>query len=127
MLPREYFNGFLTEITHDGRNSNGCSLERARCRYPNVGGFWSSTNMRELDEAYTRRVLGFATVQDMYRWISCEELLNRIEELPMLIVNSMDDPLILEQSHAIPRAFAGMRTLYQIHNVTRGVTERLQV
>jgi predicted alpha/beta-fold hydrolase len=62
----------------------------------------------ELDEAYTRRVLGFESVGDMYRWICCEDLLNQIDDLPTLIVNALDDPCVLEESHAIPRAFAGM-------------------
>ena len=64
--------------------------------------------MVEMDEAYTRRVLGFESVEEMYRWISCEELLNQIDDLPTLLVNSLDDPCIVDESHVIPKTFAGV-------------------
>lgn len=106
-LPEKYFNGFPTEVTHDGHNSNGCSLDRRECSAPNFRALLSSTTMVELDEAYTRRVLGFSSVKEMYQWISCEKLLSEINDLPVLLVNALDDPCIVEESHSIPKKFAG--------------------
>lgn len=107
MIPEEYFNGFPTEITYEGRNSNGCSLDRRKCRLPDQRAFWNSSNMLEMDEAYTCRVLGFESVEEMYHWISCEELLNKIDDLPTLMVNALDDPCVVGECHVIPKAFAG--------------------
>lgn len=122
ILPEEYFNGFPTEITHDGRNSNGCSLDRRKCRLPDQRAVWRSSNMLEVDEAYTCRVLGFKSVEEMYRWISCEELLNQIDDLPTLLVNSLDDPCVVERCHVIPKAFAGTcytveASSHNLHNI----------
>ena len=69
---------------------------------------WSSSNIIELDEAYTSRVLGFGSIEDMYRWVSCVGLLNEIDDLPMLLVNASDDPCIVEESYVFPREYAGM-------------------
>ena len=106
-LPEKLFNGFETEVVYDGRNCNGCTLDRRKCSLPDMRAFLSSTSLVELDEAYTRRVLGFSSVEEMYRWISCERLLYEIDDLPMLLVNSADDPCIVEESHSIPIKFVG--------------------
>lgn len=106
-LPDKFFNGFPTEITHDGHNSNGFSLDQRKCQLPDERALWSSTNTTEVDEAFTRRVLGFSSVAEMYRWVSCVDLLNQIDDLPMLLVNSLDDPCILQDSYSIAKNFAG--------------------
>ncbi len=106
-LPTDLFNGFQTEITHDGHNCNGCSLDRRKCSVPDLRALLSSTTLPELDEAYTRRVLGFNSVEEMYQWVSCERLLYQIDDLPMLLVNAADDPCIVEESHCIPKKFVG--------------------
>ena len=117
ILPEEYFSGFHTEITHNGHNSIGSSLDRRKCRLPDARSFWGSSNMMEMDEAYSCRVLGFASVEEMYQWVSCVDLLNQIDDLPTLIVNSLDDPCVVLECHAIPKAFAGMC----IHGVDGGL------
>lgn len=106
-LPEKFCNGFETELTHNGHNSNGYSLNKRTFQMPDERKIWSSTSMVELDEAYTRRVLGFKNVEDMYQWVSCTELLNQIDDLPLLFVNSLDDPCVVEESHIIAKEYAG--------------------
>lgn len=66
--------------------------------------------MKEMDEAYTRRVLGFQSVDEMYRWVSCVELMENID-IPLLLVNSLDDPCIIEEAHEIAKNYAGVCSL----------------
>lgn len=49
----------------------------------------------DLDEAYTRRVLNFPSVGDLYQWSSSLNYLRHIQK-PMVFINSKDDPLIPE-------------------------------
>lgn len=49
----------------------------------------------DLDEAYTRRVLNFPSVGDLYQWSSSLNYLPNIQK-PMVFINSKDDPLIPE-------------------------------
>ena len=65
------------------------------------------TNMAEFDEYFSRRVQGFDSVMDMYKWTSCVELMHRIERLPMLLVNTLDDPVVPEHLHDIPAKYTG--------------------
>ena len=105
-LPNTFWNGYETEITHNGYNSNGCSLDRSKCQVPDEDMVASSTTLVDLDEAYTRRVLGFSSVEEMYRWVSCVDLMNRIDDLPLLTVNALDDPCVLVRSHEYPKQHA---------------------
>ena len=36
---------------------------------------WRTKSIHELDEYYTRRVLGFESVRDLWQWMSCVELM----------------------------------------------------
>jgi predicted alpha/beta-fold hydrolase len=63
--------------------------------------------MIDFDESYSRRVLGFSSVDDMYKWVSCVKLMHQIKELPMLITNALDDPLIVRKCHEIPEKYTG--------------------
>ncbi|KAL3077267.1 hypothetical protein niasHS_013256 [Heterodera schachtii] len=56
---------------------------------------WSSTSLLWLDEFYSRRVHNFASVSDYYSHISC---LPRIKDIkiPMIFINTLDDPLVPE-------------------------------
>ena len=110
-LPDPYFQGSHTEVTeveHNGHNGNGCSLDRRKCQLPDFRGVLCSSNIPELDEAYTRRVLGFLSAEEWYRWVSCIDLLNQIDDLPVLLVNSADDPCVLKETHKIAKDFVGM-------------------
>lgn len=49
----------------------------------------------DLDEVYTRRILNFPSVNDLYQWSSSLNYLPFINK-PMVFINSKDDPLIPE-------------------------------
>ena len=68
---------------------------------------FSSSVMTELDDAFQRRILGFDSSEDMYRWLSCVKLLDEINDLPILLVNSLDDPCVMKKSHSFPQNHAG--------------------
>nr|CAD2164714.1 unnamed protein product [Meloidogyne enterolobii] len=56
---------------------------------------WSSTSLLWLDECYSRRIYGFSSLEDYYEEISCLQHIKGIK-LPMIFINSLDDPLIPE-------------------------------
>ena len=101
------FSSFQSTITHDGHDCNGYSLDTLRIQKPVVEEIQSATSMLDFDESYSRRVLGFSSVDDMYRWTSCVKLLYQIKELPILITNALDDPLITRKCHEIPEKYTG--------------------
>lgn len=105
-LPNQFWNGFETEITHGGYNCNGCSLDSSKCRAPDEDLMASANSIVDLDEAYTRRVLGFSSLAEMYRWVSCVDLMDKIDDIPLLMVNALDDPCILVRSHEYPKHHA---------------------
>ena len=47
-----------------------------------------------LDTNFTRPLLGFKTVEDLYHWACCVYVMDQIRDFPMLLVNAKDDPLI---------------------------------
>lgn len=102
------FSSFQSPITHDGHDCNGYSLDSSRLQKPKESELQSVTNMMDFDESYSRRVLGFNSVDDMYKWVSCVRLMYQIKELPMLITNALDDPLIVRECHEIPEKYTGM-------------------
>lgn len=53
----------------------------------------SAATLPELDEAYTRRVHQFRSVQEMYKWSSSINYLDNICT-PMVFINSLDDPIV---------------------------------
>lgn len=99
------FSSFQSTITHEGHDCNGYSLDSSRCQKPNKNEIRSITSMMDFDEAYSRRVLGFNSVEEMYKWVSCVRLLHKIKELPILITNALDDPLIIRKCHEIPEKY----------------------
>ena len=102
------FSSFQSPITHDGHDCNGYSLDSSRLQKPKESELQSITSMIDFDESYSRRVLGFNSVEDMYKWVSCVKLMYQIKELPMLITNALDDPLIVRECHEIPEKYTGM-------------------
>jgi len=40
---------------------------------------WSAATMLELDDAYTRKVEGFKTVEEFYKWGSCLQYIHNIK------------------------------------------------
>merc|ERR1712007_409860 len=53
----------------------------------------SAAILPEFDEAYTRRLEGFETVEDFYRSSSCCHHLDNIS-VPIVFINAEDDPLV---------------------------------
>ncbi len=106
----QLFSGFPTDVIHGQYNSNGFCLDRKKLNSLAIDEerLWASTSMLELDDCYTRHVLGFETVEEMYKWMSCTELMNKIDDFPLLFLNALDDPCVAEVAHAIPRNYAGM-------------------
>ena len=63
--------------------------------------------MIDLDDCYTRHALGFETVEEMYKWMACTELMNEIDDFPLLFLNALDDPCVVLESHDIPKTYVG--------------------
>lgn len=53
----------------------------------------SAATLPEIDEAYTRRVHNFASVNELYTWSSSKHYLCNIGK-PMVFINAKDDPLV---------------------------------
>jgi abhydrolase domain-containing protein 2 len=62
------------KITHRGHDCNGFALDVTKIAGPsNEALLWMAKSIHELDEYYTRRVLGFESVRDLWQWMSCVE------------------------------------------------------
>ena len=59
----------------------------------NERAIWSAASLVELDEAYTRRISGFATMDEFYKKSSCVSVWDKIK-MPMVFVNAKDDPIV---------------------------------
>ncbi|CAG9858994.1 unnamed protein product [Phyllotreta striolata] len=55
----------------------------------------SAATLPELDEAYGRKVNEFNSITEYYKWSSSKHYLNDIQ-VPMIFINSMDDPIVPE-------------------------------
>lgn len=55
----------------------------------------SAATLPELDEAYTRKVLGFSSITELYNWSSSINYISTIEK-PIIFVNAKDDPIVPE-------------------------------
>ncbi|XP_014261305.1 abhydrolase domain-containing protein 2 [Cimex lectularius] len=53
----------------------------------------AAATLPELDDAYTRKVHGFTNLSELYEWSSSINYLKNIN-VPIVFVNSLDDPLI---------------------------------
>ncbi|KAJ1526855.1 hypothetical protein ONE63_008413 [Megalurothrips usitatus] len=65
----------------------------------------AAATLPELDEAYTRKVHNFKSVNEMYRWSSSKYYLHNIK-LPMVFINARDDPIVPENMLEPIREFA---------------------
>ncbi|GAB1603608.1 monoacylglycerol lipase ABHD2-like [Argonauta hians] len=66
---------------------------------------FNSPTLLEIDEYYSRRVAGFTSVQEYYRWCSSIHYLDNIK-IPLLLLNAADDPLVPQDLLRIPKAHA---------------------
>ena len=68
--------------------------EEIKQRYDiNVMSIWSAATLIELDEAYTRKIAGYPSLEEFYRKSSCISFWDNIS-VPMIFVNALDDPLV---------------------------------
>lgn len=107
MVRRRSYGDASCEVQHDGHDSNGFALDSSRLQPPDEARLWKASNIQEIDEYYTRRVMGFKTVQDLHEWSSCAAMMNRIPSLPMLFINAKDDPIVSVQLHKFPIKYTG--------------------
>ncbi|XP_018900149.1 abhydrolase domain-containing protein 2 [Bemisia tabaci] len=68
----------------------------------------SAATLPELDDAYTRKVYNFSTLEELYRWSSCVYYLDNIKT-PIIFINAKDDPLVPEPLLEPVRKFAQKR------------------
>ena len=95
------------KITHGSHDCNGFALDVTKITRPNEKLMWRASSIHELDEYYTRRVMGFDSVREMWRWMSCEDLMRSVTDFPLLLVNACDDPVVPEEVHSIPLHYTG--------------------
>ena len=107
LLKSSHYGNTNSEVIHGGHDCNGYSLDPTRIQPPDGTKMQALTNMAEFDEYFSRRVQGFDSVMAMYKWISCVELMHRIEKLPVLLINTLDDPVVPEHLHDIPVKYTG--------------------
>ena len=54
---------------------------------------WAAATLIELDDEYTKKRLGYKTLEDMYRSWSCRTYWDNID-VPMVFINALDDPIV---------------------------------
>jgi predicted alpha/beta-fold hydrolase len=87
-------------LVDEGRDMNGFLLS-GRVKISPDTRLWTSNTITEFDEYYTRRIMGFDTPIDVYKWASCKSFLTKPSILPIVIVNALDDPVIPNILHTI--------------------------
>ena len=96
------------KVTHAGHDCNGFALDTSKITEPvNENLLWKAKSIHELDEYYTRRVLGFQSVRELWQWMSCEGLMKTVRDFPVLLVNACDDPIVPEEVHSIAIQYTG--------------------
>jgi len=83
--------------------------EEVKQRYDiNERAIWSAATLCELDDAYTRRISGYSSLDEMYKKSSCVTYWHNIK-VPMVFVNALDDPIVPPALLRIVRNAAGTR------------------
>ncbi|EFX78964.1 hypothetical protein DAPPUDRAFT_305023 [Daphnia pulex] len=68
----------------------------------------SAATLPEFDDAYTRRVSGYDSINDLYTQSSCSLYLDNIT-IPLVFINAQDDPIIPEPLLSWPKQYAESR------------------
>jgi abhydrolase domain-containing protein 2 len=97
-----------SDVTHAGHDCNGFALDVSKISPPNERLLWSARTLHELDEYYTRRVLGFQSVPEMWQWMACVDLMRTVTDFPLLLVNARDDPIVPQEVHSIPLQYTDL-------------------
>ncbi|XP_008309700.1 monoacylglycerol lipase ABHD2-B [Cynoglossus semilaevis] len=63
----------------------------------------AATSLMQIDDSIMRKFHGYTTLKDYYEMESCMLHLHKVS-VPLLLLNSMDDPLVHQSLLAIPRA-----------------------
>lgn len=61
----------------------------------------SSSSLAELDDVYTKKMAGFHHLDDFYARSSCCNYINQVQ-IPVLLLNALDDPLVPEELFVTP-------------------------
>ncbi|ELT95508.1 hypothetical protein CAPTEDRAFT_132362 [Capitella teleta] len=69
---------------------------------------FQASSLLHIDREYTVKRGGFKTLQEFYRWCSSSQYIQNID-IPVFILNSMDDPLIPCDLHDVPKKFARVK------------------
>ncbi|XP_068169245.1 monoacylglycerol lipase ABHD2-like [Antennarius striatus] len=77
---------------------------------------FAATSVTQIDESIMRKFHGYASVKEYYEKESCVHYIHNIS-VPLLLINSSDDPLVHRSLLAIPRTLAG-----KMPNVTFALT-----
>lgn len=77
------------------------SMDRLGRYGVDVNKVFTVTTLHELDEEYSRKVFGFDSLQDYYVWSSSAKYMNNID-IPMVFLNSLDDPVVPPELQDIP-------------------------
>lgn len=63
-----------------------------------------ATSLKEIDEHFGRKMAGYQSVDDYYKYSSSSYYIDKVE-IPMLLVNSQDDPLVPEKLLETPKKY----------------------
>ncbi|XP_026221467.1 monoacylglycerol lipase ABHD2 [Anabas testudineus] len=66
---------------------------------------YAATSLMQIDDSVMRKFHGYSSVKEYYKKESCVHYMHKIT-VPLLLLNSSDDPLIHQSLLAIPRALA---------------------
>ncbi|CAL1533917.1 unnamed protein product [Lymnaea stagnalis] len=114
---------YIYVMTRNQKNIIKCHkdvllCDKVRCDYDiDVDKIFASRTMEQLDEAYTRRLHGFETLDDYYHHNSSGHYLQNIKT-PLLVVNAEDDPIVPPQLLDCPKT-AAEKLPYMIFALTK--------
>ncbi|KAI6651469.1 hypothetical protein LOD99_5077 [Oopsacas minuta] len=87
--------GREVSVDNPPRDVNGFLIEGWEDVPPfDINEFNRHSGIVMLDTHFTRPLLGFNTIEDMYRWACCIYVMDQIKDLPVLLVNAKDDPMV---------------------------------
>ncbi|XP_029010569.1 monoacylglycerol lipase ABHD2 [Betta splendens] len=81
-------------------NSNSSSIGAA-----DLSGLYAATSLVQVDDSVMRKFHGYGSVKEYYEKESCVRYMHRIT-VPLLLLNSSDDPLIHPSLLSIPRSLS---------------------
>ncbi|XP_034540702.1 monoacylglycerol lipase ABHD2-like [Notolabrus celidotus] len=70
-----------------------------------LGRLYAATSLMQIDDSIMRKFHGYSSLKEYYEKESCVHHIHKVT-VPLLLVNSSDDPLIHQSLLAIPRALA---------------------